>query len=73
MNILQKSSRKDPIGVRKRLYSGRNVVECVFYKIKHDRRIATHDDMTAENFLAALELVAVCIWLCGNVFTSKSE
>jgi hypothetical protein len=44
----------------------RNFFERFFNKIKHDRRIATSCDKTAENFLAALKLVAVRIWLRDN-------
>jgi hypothetical protein len=38
-------------------------IERFFNKIKHFRRIATRYDKLAENFLAALKLAAVRIWL----------
>jgi transposase len=69
-NIPPKSNRKDPICFSKHLYRARNLVERFFNKIKHYRRIATRYDKTAENFLAALKLVAVRIWLRNNESTS---
>lgn len=69
-NIPPKSNRKDPICFSKHLYKARNLVERFFNKIKHYRRIATRYDKTAENFLAALQLVAVRIWLRANESTS---
>jgi transposase len=69
-NIPPKSNRKDPICFSKYLYKARNLVERFFNKIKHYRRIATRYDKTAENFLAALQLVAVRIWLRANESTS---
>ena len=65
-NIPPKSNRKDPICFSKHLYRARNRVERFFNKIRHYRRIATRYDKTAENFLAALKLTAVRIWLRGN-------
>jgi Transposase DDE domain len=38
-------------------------IERFFNKIKHFRRIATRYDKLAENFLAALKLAAIRIWL----------
>jgi len=69
-NIPPKSNRKDPICFSRYLYKARNLVERFFNKIKHYRRIATRYDKTAENFLAALQLVAVRIWLRDNESTS---
>ena len=43
-----------------------NLVEQFFTKIKHCRRVATRHDKLAENYLAALKLVSVRIWLRGN-------
>lgn len=44
-------------------HKARNLIERFFNKIKHFRRIATRYDKLAENFLAALKLAAVRIWL----------
>ena len=62
-NIPPKANRKDPICFSKFLYRERNRVERFFNKIKHFRRIATRYDKLAENFLAAIKLAAVRIWL----------
>jgi transposase len=69
-NIPPKSNRKDPVCFSKYLYRARNRVERFFNKIKHFRRIATRYDKTAENFLAALRLASVRIWLRNNESTS---
>jgi transposase len=70
-NIPPKANRKDPICFSKHLCKARNLVERFFNKIKHYRRIATRYDKTAENFLAALKLVAVRVWLRDNESTSE--
>ena len=62
-NIPPKSNRKQPICFSPHLYKARNLVERFFNKIKHSRRIATRYDKLAENYLAALKLVAVRLWL----------
>ena len=46
------------------LYKDRNAIERMFGRIKDFRRIATRYDKLAQNFLAAIYLVAtVCYWL----------
>jgi transposase len=62
-NIPPKSNRRDPICFSKHLYRARNLVERFFNRIKHFRRIATRYDKLAENYAAALKLVAVRIWI----------
>ncbi len=62
-NIPPKANRKDPICFSKHLYRARNLVERFFNKVKHFRRIATRYDKLAENYAAALKLVAVRIWI----------
>jgi transposase len=62
-NIPPKANRKDPICFSKYLYRLRNLVERFFNKIKQFRRIATRYDKLAENFLAAIKLVSIRIWL----------
>jgi transposase len=69
-NIPPKANRKDPICFSKHLYKARNLVERFFNKIKQFRRIATRFDKTAENFLAAVKLASVRIWLRGNESTA---
>jgi transposase len=69
-NIPPKANRKDPICFSPYLYRARNLIERFFNKIKHYRRIATRYDKLAENYLAALKLVAIRIWLRANESTS---
>jgi transposase len=69
-NIPPKTNRKDPICFSPYLYKARNLIERFFNKIKHYRRIATRYDKLAENYLAALKLVALRNWLRGNESTS---
>jgi transposase len=64
-NIPPRSNRKDPICFSKYLYKARNLVERFFNKIKQFRRIATRFDKTAENFLTAVKLASIRIWLRG--------
>ncbi len=46
------------------LYRNRNAIERMFGRIKDFRRIATRYDKLAQNFLAAVYLVAtICYWL----------
>ncbi len=45
------------------LYRERNLVERVFQKLKHYRRIATRYERLAVTYLAMLSLVATIIWL----------
>lgn len=45
------------------LYRERNLIERFFNRLKHFRAIATRYDKTARNFLAAIQLVAMTIWL----------
>ena len=46
------------------LYRDRNAIERMFSRLKDFRRIATRYDRLAQNFLAALCLVAtICYWL----------
>jgi transposase len=69
-NIPPRSNRKDPICFSPHLYKARNLIERFFNKIKHFRRIATRYDKLAENYLAALKLAAVRIWLRAYESTS---
>ena len=52
------------------LYRQRNLVERFFSKLKHYRRIATRYDKLADNFLAAVKLVAIRLWLRANESTT---
>jgi transposase len=72
-NIPPKSNRKDPICFSPHLYKARNLIERFFNKIKQFRRIATRYDKLAENYLAALKLVAVLVWLRNNESTAQDS
>jgi len=67
---LPRRTSKDPICFSAFLYKARNLVERFFNKAKQVRRIATRYDKLAENYLAALKLVSVRIWLRDNESTS---
>jgi len=58
-----KSNRKDPICFSPYLYKARNLLERVFNKIKHFRRIGTRYDKLAANYMAMIEFASIRIWL----------
>jgi transposase len=62
-NIPPKRNRKDPICFSPFLYKARNRIERFFNKMKHFRRVATRYDKLAANYLAALKLASVRLWL----------
>ena len=62
-NIPPKRNRRDPVCFSKHLYKACNLVERFFNRIKQFRRIATRYDKLAENFLAAVKLASIRIWL----------
>jgi transposase len=61
--IPSKKSRKVPRDIDQELYQERHRIENFFCKLKQFRAIATRYDKTARNFLAAVHLAAVAIWL----------
>lgn len=61
--IPPKSNRKIPRDYDEYLYRERNLVERVFQKLKHYRRIATRYERLAVTYQAMLSLVASIIWL----------
>ena len=61
--IPAKSTRKSPRDYDKQLYAARHLIANFFCKLKQYRAIATRYDKTACNFLAAIHLAAVVIWL----------
>ena len=63
-NRLRKGSRGGrPVRFDAEKYKGRNVVERSFAAVKQWRGLATRYDKLAENYHAALKLVAVRIWI----------
>ncbi len=61
--IPPKSTRSTPLGYDKDTYKARHLIENFFAKLKQYRAIATRYDKTAQNFLGAIYLVSIVIWL----------
>ena len=61
--ILPKSNRKTPRPFDKQMYKARHLIENFYARLKQFRAIATRYDKTARNFLAAIQLAAIAIWL----------
>lgn len=64
-NIPPRSIRKGSFSFSTWVYRQRNLVERFFNKIKQFRGLATRYDRNPENYLAALKLAAVRIWLAA--------
>lgn len=62
-HIPSTAQRRTKRSVPPDLYRRRNLVERFFCKLKQFRRIATRFDKLARNYLAALHLAAIRIWL----------
>jgi len=69
-NIPPKSNRKGRFAFSHWVYRQRNLVERFFNRLKQFRGIATRYDRKAENFLAAIKLVAIRLWLKFNESTA---
>jgi transposase len=61
--IPPKSNRNTLRVCDKALYKERNLIERLFNKLKHFRRVATRYDKTASAFLAFVHLASICLWL----------
>lgn len=61
--IPPKRNRQRPRSYDRHLYKARHLVENFFCKLKQFRAIATRYDKTARNFLAAVQLASISIWL----------
>ena len=62
-NIPVKRTRKESFPFSSWVYRQRNLVERFFNKLKQFRGIATRYDKDPRNFLAAVKLVAIRIWI----------
>lgn len=60
MNPTRKYNRRRK---SRRLYRLRGNVECFFHDIKRFRAIASRYEKTATNFLAAIHIACVVVWL----------
>ena len=65
-NIPPRVIRKDSFSFSKWVYRQRNLVERFFNRIKQFRGLATRYDRKPENFLAALKLASIRIWLADQ-------
>lgn len=61
--IPPKGNRKLRRGYDRHTYKARHLIENFFAKLKQFRAIATRYDKTARNFLGAIYLAAVTVWL----------
>ncbi len=66
-NIPQKVNRKKVFSFSKWVYRQRNLVERFFAKIKQYRGIATRCDKVPANFLTAIKLAAIRLWIKSYV------
>ena len=62
-HIPTQRDRKSQRCVDPAIYRQRNLVERFFNKLKHFRRIATRYDKLARNFLAAIALASMRLWI----------
>jgi len=62
-NIPALKTRKDSFVFNKWLYRQRNLVERFFNKLKQFRGIATRYDKNPLNYLAAIKLASIRIWM----------
>jgi transposase len=61
--IPRKSNQTKTGHFDKAIYRGRNRVERLINRLKHNRRIATRYEKRAENYRAFLLLAAILLWL----------
>jgi transposase len=61
--VPSKSNRRHPRSYDRHLYKARHLIENFFCKLKQFRAIATRYDKTARNFLAAVQLASITVWL----------
>lgn len=61
--IPPKKNRVNPAKYDKNLYKARHLIENFFAKLKQYRAIATRYDKTSKNFLGAIYMASMVIWL----------
>jgi transposase len=61
--IPPRKNRKVQREYDKELYKERNIIERMFNKMKHFRRVATRYDKLAVTYLGFVFFVAACLWL----------
>ena len=62
-HIPTQKDRRQQRSIDPHLYRERNLVERFFNKLKHFRRVATRFDKLARNFLAAVLLASIRLWI----------
>lgn len=61
--IPPRSNRKEQFEYDEYLYKERNLIECMFSKMKHFRRIFSRFDKSAQNFCSFLSFAGAILWL----------
>ena len=61
--IPPKSNRKRQYWYDKHIYKERHLVECLFNKVKHFRRVFSRYDKFADTYLSFIQIAATLIWL----------
>ena len=61
--IPARKNRKQPRQYDSWLYTERNLVECLFNKLKNFRRVATRYDKTNTAYLSFIHLAGIYLWL----------
>lgn len=61
--IPPKKNRLEPSNYDQYLYKSRHLIENFFAKLKQYRAIATRYDKTSSNFLGAIHLASIVLWL----------
>jgi len=61
--IPPRSNRRNARRYDVHLYTGRNLIERMFGKLKQFRRVATRYDKLASSFMAFIMVAAISIWL----------
>ena len=61
--IPPKSNRKKQYWYDERIYKERHLVECLFNKVKHFRRVFSRYDKFADSYLSFIQIAATLVWL----------
>nr|WP_245954757.1 transposase [Fontibacillus phaseoli] len=61
--ITSEKNRREQRERDKEIYKERHLIECLFNKVKHYRRLATRYDKLARTFMAFLALASIMVWL----------
>ena len=69
-HIPTQRDRREQRSASHHLYRQRNLVERFFNKLKHFRGIATRHHKLAGNFLAAIALACIRLWIKTNEYTT---